>query len=559
MKDAPNLPQKTQARDYPYFRRLWRTTVVTLLAASFIPYLFIGGVIYSYTASVLKEKTYDILAAEVLQQKTAIDGFLAERVRELQLILSSVGLSHLAEPGVLDSIFANLSRECPCYIDLGVIDSRGRQIAYTGPYDLLSKNYQTSDWYINALAHRFFISDLFLGYRNIPHAVVAVKQPFEQETLIVRATINGSYLGNLVKAISYQKQGDAYLVNSKGIYQTLSRRSGKIMAQSGLSNIPRHEGVKFEAYDGRLRSSVWLENVDWISVVELSKKEAFASLVRVRNLVIYIFILSSIIMLLAVLLTTNYLLTRLESKRKSILHLDHQLRHTSRIATSAVLSTGVLHKVKDCLSNIDITSQWIAESCGKASTAQPDHRELDINLKQIQNQVVTTRTLIDRYLRIADVSGPILKDIHIHVLLGDLMDLLDWEIQNKQATLIQDFDDAIEPFRSDPTTVRHIIQNLIHNAIEAIPQKGRITIGTRGDKEGVRIIVTDNGPGIAEKDRERIFEPYFSTKSRNLGLGLSVSKSIIEKLGGSLTVESVPEKGAVFTAFFPYRIPYDQA
>ena len=559
MMDIPNLPQKTRARDYPYFRRLWRTTVVTLLAASFLPYLFIGGVIYSYTASVLKEKTYDILGAEVLQQKTAIDGFLAERVRELQLILSSAGLSHLAEPGVLDSIFANLSRECPCYIDLGVIDGRGRQIAYTGPYDLLSKNYQTSDWYINALAHRFFISDLFLGYRNIPHAVVAVKQPFEQETLIVRATINGSYFGNLVKAISYQKQGDAYLVNSNGIYQTMSRRSGKIMAQSDLSNIPRHEGVKFEAYDGRIRSSVWLENVDWVSVVELSKKEAFASLVRVRNLVIYIFILSSIIMLLAVLLTTNYLLTRLESKRKSILHLDHQLRHTSRIATSAVLSTGVLHKIKDCLSNIDITSQWIAESCGKASTAQPDHRELDINLKQIQNQIVTARTLIDRYLRITDVSGPILKDIHIHVLLGDLMDLLDWEIQNKQATLIQDFDDAIEPFRSDPTTVRHIIQNLIHNAIEAIPQNGRITIGTRGDKEGVRIIVTDNGPGIAEKDRERIFEPYFSTKSRNLGLGLSVSKSIIEKLGGSLTVESVPEKGAVFTAFFPYRIPYDQA
>jgi two-component system NtrC family sensor kinase len=558
MKDIPALPQTTQARDYPYFRRLWNTTVMTLLAASFIPYLFIGGIIYAYTASVLKEKTLEILESEVLQQKTVIDRFLAERTRELQLICNNGGLSLLTQPGALDEVFKTLSKASPYFIDLGIIDDRGKHIAYVGPYDLLSKNYQTSDWYIDTLAHDVYISDIFLGFRNIPHSVIAVKYAADDGEWIVRATIDGSYFDKIVKEISYQKEGDAYLVNPSGIYQTTPRKSGKVMARSDMMHIPHHDGVKFEEHGNLLRLSVWLEQVPWVSVVEINKNEAFGSLYRVRNLVIYIFIVSAIIMIFAILLTTNYLLTRLESKRKSIRHLDQQLRHTSRIATSATLSTGVFHKVKDCLANIDVTAQCIAESPQSDTTAPFPDDAFQNSLRQIHDQVLDARNAIDKYLRITDASGPMIKGIEINRLLSDLIELLDWEVQHKQATILKAFDDDLVNFRSDPTTVRHILQNLIHNAIEAIPQHGQITIRTRGEKEGVRITVSDNGPGISEADRQRIFEPLFSTKARSLGLGLSVSKSIIEKLGGSLSLESSPGEGAAFTAFFPYRIPHDQ-
>ena len=558
MSNMPNLPQQTQSKDFPYFRRLWDTTVLTLLAASFIPYLFIGGLIYAYTASVLKEKVIEILQSEVIQQKTVIDRFLAERTRELQLISKNLSLAQLSRPGVLNEIFKTLSKESPYFIDLGIIDDRGNHVAYVGPYDLLSKNYRTSDWYIDTLTHRVYISDLFLGFRNIPHTVIAVKYSSTGEDWIVRATLDGSYFDKIVKEISYPQKGDAYLVNQNGIYQTTPKKFSKVMAQSDMLDISRHEGVKIEEHDRLLRLSVWLEKVPWLSVVEMDKKEAFGSLYRVRNLVIYIFILSSIIMILAILLTTNYLLTRLESKRKSIRHLDHQLRHTSRIATSVTLSTGVFHKVKDCLANIDITAQWMDETLGSAGTGHPPDAALHDSLKQIHSQILEARRGIDKYLRITDATGPIIKDIPIHQLLNDMMELLDWEVQNKHGEIIKDFDDTDPSFRSDPTTVRHILQNLIHNAIEAIPQNGRITLRTRAEKEGVSITISDNGPGVPKADRVRIFEPFFSTKTRSLGLGLSVSKSIIEKLGGSLSLESSPDKGAAFTVFFPHRIPHDQ-
>jgi two-component system NtrC family sensor kinase len=554
MSDISNLPQTTQSKDYPYFRRLWNTTVMTLLAASFIPYLFIGGVIYVYTASVLKEKTLGILQSEVVLQKTAIDRFLAERTRELQLIARNLSLAHLSQPGILNEIFNALSQESPYFIDLGVIDDHGRQVAYAGPYDLLSKNYQTSDWYIDTLAHDVYISDIFLGFRNIPHSVIAVKYSSNEGRWILRATIDGRSFDNIVKEISYPQKGDAYLINRNGMYQTTPRKFGKVMAQSEIKGIEHHEGVKLEAYDDHLRLSVWLEKVPWISVVEMNKKEAFASLYRVRNLVIYIFVLSSIIMIFAILLTTNYLITRLESKRKSIRHLDHQLRHTSRIATAAVLSTGVFHKVKDCLANIDITTQCMGESPGNESAAHSRGETFDDNLKQIHMQLHTARHTIDTYLRLADSSGPVIRDIQINELLRDLMELLDWEFQNKHATIVKELDAAVGVFRSDPTSVRHILQSLIHNAIEAISEYGRITVQTCSEKEGVRVIVSDNGPGISEADRQRVFEPLFSTKARNLGLGLSVSKSIVEKLGGTISVESAAGSGAAFSVFFPYQL-----
>lgn len=558
MSDMPNLPQKTQAKDYPYFRRVWNTVVVTLLAATFIPLLVIGGVIYAYTTSVLKEKTFEILQAEVFQQKTAIDRFLAERTRELQLISRNLSLWQLSQPGVLHGLFTKLYQESPYFVDLGIIDDHGRQVAYAGPYDLLSKTYQNSDWYIHTLAHQVYISDVFLGFRNIPHSVIAVKHTSSEGNWIVRATIDGSYLEKIVKEISYQKKGDAYLINRKGIFQTMPRKFGKVMAQSEMGEINHHEGVKLEEYNRGIRLSTWLENVPWVSVVEIDKKEAFATLYRVRQLVIYIFILSSIIMFLATILTTNYLITRLESKRKSIRHLDQQLRHSSRIATSATLSTGVFHKVKDCLANIDITTQCIDESLDNASATCSHDEALNTNLKQIHTQVDTARRAIDTYLRIADFSGPIIKDIRINAMLNDLLELLDWEFQNKHAMVVKDLDAAVGLLRSDPTSIRQVIQSLIHNAIEAISEYGRITIQTRAEKEGVRVIVSDNGPGVAAADQQKIFEPFFSTKTRSLGLGLSVSRSILEKLGGAISVESTPGQGAAFSIFFPYQMAHDQ-
>jgi signal transduction histidine kinase len=96
--------------------------------------------------------------------------------------------------------------------------------------------------------------------------------------------------------------------------------------------------------------------------------------------------------------------------------------------------------------------------------------------------------------------------------------------------------------------------NLILNAIDATPPKGEIKIETRKHASGYTFTVTDNGPGIPEAVKDKIFVPFYSTKDGGTGLGLSISKKIVESYGGSLTLSDAETGGACFTVFLPEKI-----
>jgi len=354
------------------------------------------------------------------------------------------------------------------------------------------------------------------------------------------------------------QKGDAFLINKNGIYQTTPKKEGGIMTSSGIHDPVRHQGVAIEELNGRLRLSAWLDTVDWISVVEIDKKDAFAAIYRLRSLVIYIFVLSAIMMFLAVLLTTNYLITRLESKRRRLQHLDEQLRHASRVATAAGLYKGAFARVKDGLSNIDVAAGLIGEALNKTPAVVDGAPEFQNSVQQIQEQTQATRRIIDACMRFDAYAHPVIADIRIDVLLNDLIELNDWEIRHKQVNVIRKLppDDVV--IRSDPAAVRHVLQCLLQNALEAVDAAGEITLAPAVEEDGIRIIVADSGPGIAPADQERIFEALFTTQSGHAGLGLAVARSIVEKLGGELTVDGRPGKGAAFTLYLPNRLPYDQ-
>jgi signal transduction histidine kinase len=105
----------------------------------------------------------------------------------------------------------------------------------------------------------------------------------------------------------------------------------------------------------------------------------------------------------------------------------------------------------------------------------------------------------------------------------------------------------------DPYLLRQVLLNLVTNAIQAGGEGGKVEIILGGGPEEAVIEVADDGPGIPAENLERIFEPFFTTKpvETGTGLGLSVSRSIVEELGGRLEVESAPGKGALFRMRLP--------
>jgi two-component system NtrC family sensor kinase len=544
---------QSQEKDFPYFRRLWNSIVVALLAASFIPMIVIGGGMYHYAVSALEERTLADLRMEVSEHKGAIDQFLTERTMDLELLAGNLGLDYLTRPGMLATVFSSLQQGVPCFTDLGIIDDQGQHLAYVGPHDLLSKNYKEAPWFKVLKERDVYISDVFLGFRNEPHFVIAVKNETQDGFWIIRATVDTAYFYDIVSEVLTKRRGDAFLINREGIFQTSPRAAGQLMGQSELRNLAQFEGIRAEERQGRILMMAWLEKVPWLYVVELDRSEIYASLHRIRNIGIFVFVLGAILIVLTVMLTTNYLITRLETKQRSLRFLDQQLRHTSRVASSMQLASGFAREINDTLSNIDLVSSWIQELSEKDLSREENRHQIKESLNQIKSEVARTRRITDTFFKATQRTPPMIRELKANEILDEILELLHRELHFKRISVRREYDEELPLVRSDASQLRQVFQNLILNAVTAVDKEGTIVLKTAAEGNGVKVTVEDSGPGIPQEYIGKIFDPLFSTKPEGTGLGLSISADILKKLGGRISVESERGKGASFTVELPLQ------
>jgi signal transduction histidine kinase len=120
------------------------------------------------------------------------------------------------------------------------------------------------------------------------------------------------------------------------------------------------------------------------------------------------------------------------------------------------------------------------------------------------------------------------------------------------------FDPDLPAVRADPALLTHAVTNAIRNAVEVMPEGGTLTIRTNGVASALRswaaIEVEDSGPGVSRQDRDRLFQPFFTTKAKGTGLGLAISLRILEAHGGDIAVENVDPRGCRFTFFLPLPV-----
>jgi two-component system NtrC family sensor kinase len=549
----------SQEKDFPYFRRLFNSIVVALLAASFIPLLVIGGGMYYHTVSILEQKTLAALDAEISEHRETIDHFLTERTMDLKILSSNLGFDYLTAPGNLKKAFDTLRKELPCFSDMGVIDDQGRHRAYTGPFDLLSKNYKDTPWFKAIQQRDFYISDVFLGFRNDPHFIIAVKQITNEGFWILRATVDTAYFEGLVAEVLSKRDGDAYIVNKDGIFQTAPRWGGKIMGQSEVRYMEPFKGVRLEERGGKVVMMAWLEKVSWLCVAEFKREDIYSPLRNVRTVGIFVFVLGAMLIVLTVFLTTNYLFSRLETKRRNIRFLDQQLQHSSRMASSMKLASGFVREVNETLSNIDLVLSWVDDLAQGDLSGEESRTEVRESLKQVRSELVRARRATDRFIKSTQSSLPIIREVRVQDLLAEIIELLDRELHFNRITVHRDYQDPLPSVQSDPSQLRQVFQNLIVNAVTAIGKDGVISITTRGTEEGLSISVADTGPGIPRDRLEKIFDPLFTAKPDGAGLGLSIGAGILRKLGGKISVKSDIGKGAVFTVEIPCQFSPPEA
>ncbi|CCU79440.1 PAS [Halanaerobium saccharolyticum subsp. saccharolyticum DSM 6643] len=167
----------------------------------------------------------------------------------------------------------------------------------------------------------------------------------------------------------------------------------------------------------------------------------------------------------------------------------------------------------------------------------------------INEEIETLNNFLEEFLNFARIKSYEFKKIDIINLLNDISKLLESMIKNNNITLIKEFNSQHRYIKGDINKIKSVFTNIILNSVEAIKKSGYIKIKVEDDEDFILIYIEDNGSGINNKDLDKIFDPFFTTKKSGSGIGLSISKEIIEKHDGKIDAEV--ENNTIFKIKLP--------
>ncbi len=235
----------------------------------------------------------------------------------------------------------------------------------------------------------------------------------------------------------------------------------------------------------------------------------------------------------------------LEQQRQRRSEMASRLAHTDQLASLGQLAAGLAHEIKNPLAGIQGALEILRQDAADESS-RGLYDEMLSELKRVNET-------LQLMLTSARPSPPQLADTDLRQLLEELRTLLEPSLKRQGTRLEVETPRGPLRARIDAAKIRQVLVNLIGNAADALESGGTISIRAAplGDGKGVVLDVRDNGPGIPEEQRQRIFEPFFSTKFTGTGLGLAIARSLVEQHGGTLEVESTVGQGSSFLVLLP--------
>ncbi len=234
---------------------------------------------------------------------------------------------------------------------------------------------------------------------------------------------------------------------------------------------------------------------------------------------------------------------------------QESLTHSMRISTIGEMASGLAHEVNQPLAAIVNYAQG---SLRRLESGNFDLPALRLAIEQIALQAERAATIIQHLRQFVSKSPPHRLHTDINSLILQTIKFAQTEVDRSGATLELDLH-ALPPASVDDIQIQQVVLNLVRNALDAIAQtdaNGHIDIGSGlNSGQEIEVSVRDNGHGLAEASLEQVFEPFFSTKGNGMGLGLAISRTIIESHGGRLWATGNSGPGATFHFTLPLKNP----
>ncbi len=547
--------------DEARYAHLKRNIGVLLVGVSIVPLCLMALInFHIYRASLDRELEVPMRGL-VNKTKHSFELYLRERLSAVSFIASAYSWEELSSEATLSRIFHIAKQEFEGLVDFGLVDATGKQVAYVGPYNLKGKNYAEQAWFHETRIRGSYISDVFMGYRNVPHIVIAVEGHTASGRLwVLRATINTDRFDELIGYMELDAESDAFLVNTQGELQTRSRLYGVPLTPLPF-DLPRLgyqtsvfyvDGPNGKPYLATCSSFL---NPDFALIAMRPVTDISSSWYSLRSDLLMVLVGGVLLIALVAFRLTSVLVQRVMDSDRSREAAFREIEHTHKLSSIGRLAAGVAHEINNPLAIINEKAGLMKDLLLREQES-PLQERLMRQIDGVLASVSRCRTITHRLLGFARRMDVTIESLSVNDVLNDVLGFLEKEVVKRSVDLRLELADALPVVQSDRGQLQQVFLNIIGNAFEAIADGGTITIATHAADEGVSVVVRDNGGGMSPEVRSHIFEPFFTTKKgTGTGLGLSITYGIIRKLGGRIDVQTAEDEGSTFTVHLPWRLP----
>jgi len=248
----------------------------------------------------------------------------------------------------------------------------------------------------------------------------------------------------------------------------------------------------------------------------------------------------------------EYRSRQLEEQNTLLLKTQSDLARAEKLAGLGMLAAGVAHEINNPLAIIRGNTEVMEMAL---PTDHPQQEEVRVIARQIERMARIVGNLLSFARQKKLHRGP----VPLPELLDEVASQLGYQTSLAGIRIVRDYDPGLSTIFGDADQLRQVFTNLINNAVQAMAANGTLTLATHGadTTDTCSIEISDTGCGIPPEHLERLFTPFFSTKSNGSGLGLAVSYGIVKDHGGEITVQSSPGNGSTFRVSLPAAIPTD--
>jgi signal transduction histidine kinase len=540
-------------------RRLWKVTVLMMAVVSLGPLLVMTAIDYKVTQESVESEFLLRTSRIVSNTKRAVEFSLLERMSALDFIVQDNTLEELADCARLQAILDHLQLSFEGFVDLGVIDASGRQLCYVGPYDLAGVDYGEQEWFTSVVDEGMHISDVFSGFRHVPHLVIAARHEIPGGGYyVLRTSLEAQFFSTLLSGLELSGNGDAFIVNHEGTLQTSSRMYGEVLTPLELSVPEPSDQTRVYATTSRDGATLlvgysYIRETPFILMIVKQRAVLIEPWRQTRRQLIGFLLASISVNLMVILGVTTYLVGKIHWADRRRVATLHQVEYTNKMISLGRLGAGVAHEINNPLAIINEKAGLIKDLFTYTDRYAGDAKLMglvDSILVSVQRCSEITRRLLSFARDTDGESTPVVLAETVAEVLG----FMGKEAEYRSITVDVRIDERLGEIETNRGRLQQILLNLVNNAFAAVDDGGRIEISVETSGEDtITIQVEDDGCGMSSDEVRRVFEPFYTTKGSRggTGLGLSITYSLVQELGGSIDVKSELGEGTRFRITLP--------